>query len=216
MSNWQFNLFSGGFVTIYQEIFSAGCMSGWLCGIGLLSSSPKVLCPSVELLVYPQMGPVPFLFLIGHSDFLNLPSNFFVVSYSCFMFLLAAALSVSSANPSTKSRLSVLTFSSLLYIMLLCALSGPLPLLPLCCCCSLPLLVFSKLYLPNRFRLIPVFLLWFPPANYLYTFFFFDLRHYFLAWVLILQLQGGDQKQRLHLSLPARLVAIFGTCYWCR
>ena len=34
-----------------------------------------------------------------------------VVSYSCFMFLLAVALSVSSASPSTKSRLSVLTFS---------------------------------------------------------------------------------------------------------
>ena len=58
----------------------------------------------------PRSTPaVPFLYLIGHSDFLNFPANFFVVSYSCFMILLAAALSASSASPSTKSCLSVLT-----------------------------------------------------------------------------------------------------------
>ena len=48
------------------------------------------------------------------------------------------------------------------------------------------------------------------------SFLFLDLLHFFVAWVLILPLQDGDQEQRLQLSLPARLVAIFGTFCWRR
>ena len=84
-------------------------MSGWFRGLGLLSSYPKCSAYLLSCLSTP-VGTVPFLSLIGRSDFLNFPANFFVVSYSCFMFLLAAALSASSAGHSTKSRLSVLTF----------------------------------------------------------------------------------------------------------
>ena len=108
-------------------------MFGWLCGIGLLSSSPQCSAHLLSCMSTP-VRTVPFLSLIGRSDFLNFPANFFVVSYRWFTFLLAAARSASSASPSTKSGLSIyLLFSSLLYL-LLCALSGPLLLLPLCGC----------------------------------------------------------------------------------
>ena len=91
-----------GVLQLIRRSSSAGCMSGWFCGLGLLSSSPK--CSAHLLFVYSCQDSPIFI-----SDFLNFPANFFVVSYSCFMFLLAAALSASSASPSTKSRLSVLT-----------------------------------------------------------------------------------------------------------
>ena len=74
----------------------------------MLSSSPKCSAHLLSCMSTP-VRTVPFLSLIGRSDFFNFPANFFVVSYSCFMFLLAAALSASSASSSTKSRLSVLT-----------------------------------------------------------------------------------------------------------
>ena len=234
-------------------------MSGWFCGLGLLSSSPKCSAHPLSWLSTP-VRTVP-LSLTGCSDFLNFPANFFVVSYNCFMFLLSAALSASSAGHllcKSLDKVPFVCFDSFPHFSICCCVLflGRYFCCPCAAAVDCPLLVFSDLYLPNCFHWNPVFLLWFLPAKYLFTcgaycflnvtpmpvdvypphirhttlggpwiyylvqlcilvlffypsdnphcifpFFFLGLRHFFLAWVLILQLQDGDQKQRLCTSL---------------
>ena len=53
MSNCPFNLFSGGFVTIYQEIFLSWLYVWLIMWSWSVEQLPKVLCQSVKLLVYP-------------------------------------------------------------------------------------------------------------------------------------------------------------------
>ena len=115
MSNCTFNLFCGGFVTIYQNIFLS-CISGWLCGLGLLSSSPKCSVHQLSCLSTP-VRTVPFLSLIGRSAFLNCPANVFVVSYSCSMFLLAGAL---SASCPTLDRVPFVCFDTFSHFSICC------------------------------------------------------------------------------------------------
>ena len=88
-----------------------------------MSSSPNCYAHMLSCLSTP-VRTVPFLSLIGRSDFLNFPANFFVVLYSCFIFLLAAALSASSASPSTKSRLSILTLFLTSLFAAVCSFRG--------------------------------------------------------------------------------------------
>ena len=111
--------FIRGSSSAYQEIFLSWLIM-WSWSVGQL---PNVFCPFIELIVYSCQDR-PIFSLIGRSDFLNFPANVLVVSYSCFMNLLAAALSASSTSPSTKSRLSVLTLFLTFFYLLLCALSG--------------------------------------------------------------------------------------------
>ena len=82
---------------------SEGKMLG---GIGLFNSSLKLPAHRFSCCSVP-MTAFPFLYWPDFSGLLYFPESFFVVFYSFFMSLLAAASSAFSARPSMKLRLSV-------------------------------------------------------------------------------------------------------------
>ena len=87
---------------------SAGVMFGGFWGGGRFNSSSKC---SLHLFNWSSslVNTLPFLSLIGLSVRLYFPTNFLVISYSCFMFPWADASSASLARSSMKFALSVFT-----------------------------------------------------------------------------------------------------------
>ena len=83
-------------------------MSGGFWGGGRFSSTSKC---SLHLFNWSTslVSTLPFLSLIGLSVRLYFPTNFLVVSYSCFIFPWANASSASLARSSMKFALSVFT-----------------------------------------------------------------------------------------------------------
>lgn len=99
------------FSQLMSRSMSTGSMSGGFGGTSMSRSSSKY---SAHL--WSSEDGVSFLVLIGRSGLLYFCDSFLVVSYNCFMMLLAAASSASSARLSMYLRLSALAllFSSLL------------------------------------------------------------------------------------------------------
>lgn len=95
------------FSQLMSRSMSAGSMSGGFGGTSMFRSSSKCSahlcsCHSVPRMVFPSLS------FIGRSGLLYFCDSFLVVSYNCFLLLLAAASSASPARLSMYLHLSAL------------------------------------------------------------------------------------------------------------